>query len=267
MPSILTPVWQRLDREPPLFLEDEFSPDLIGVRDRLFGLGLLRQAAPSGFASCLGCNRGFVGRVARIPNRRTGTPTPYVPCPECGAVTITPDSLRRWVIDIPALLTAVFAASRGRGVPTELVLGHVWHLGNATWCGRRREAYFVRCVHDGTRAGVAAVLATHPKAVLFFPTEAAAHKWGATTPNSVVALESVGELGSDGITFDTTVVEGRLVDAGFDAPKPKAVPKHATRAANIASLTEALVEFLRGARPRGCHPADHRHAGVTSPPH
>ena len=84
MPGILTPVWQRVDREPPQYLEDEFGPDLIGVRDRLFGLGLLREAAPSDFASCLGCNRGFVGRVEWIPNRRTGTQTPYVPCPECG---------------------------------------------------------------------------------------------------------------------------------------------------------------------------------------
>jgi hypothetical protein len=132
---------------------------------------------------------------------------------------------------------------------TEVVTGHVWHLGTAVWCGKRREAYFVRCVHDGIRAAVIASITTHPKAVLLFPTESVTHKWGTATSNPLIALEAAISLTPAGLTFDSSIVESRLVESGpVNAPAKRPHPRRAIRTANIEKLTRALVTHLRRAR-------------------
>jgi hypothetical protein len=249
----LTAIWHRLGRNPPVFFEDQLDSALGGSREHVFRSGLLREDRPSGSAACRDCENGSVGRVEWLDRTRTGRRDAYIRCPRCGPVPIDPDSLRQWAIDLQTLLAAVRDAGKFRGNVTEVVPGHVWHLGNATWCGRARQVYFLRCIHEGVRATVVAAIASHPKAILLFPTEEAAHKWGAATENALVALESVVGLGPHGITFDAELVEGQLIDAGSaDGPKQKPIPKRATRAANIARLTEALVEFLREAREHAC---------------
>jgi hypothetical protein len=248
MSDVLRAVWQRLDRDPSQFFEDELGCGPGTMRDQLVEPGYLAKTTASGFAACPGCNLGFVGRVEWLTNSRTGARTAYIPCPECGAVEVDPNSLRQWTVSVPTLLTAVFAAAGGRGTPTAIVEGHVWRLGHAPWGGHHREAYFVRCVHERSRAGVVDALATHPRAVLFFPTEIAAHRWGPTTPNPVVALESVVGFGPDGLTFDAAIVADRLADVFAETPDEEPVPKRASRTANIARLTEAVIEHLRCAR-------------------
>ncbi len=128
---------------------------------------------------------------------------------------------------------------------------HLWHLGRAAWAGRPREVYFARLVHNRSRPAIVAALAPRPKAVLLLPTEAAARAWGATTPNPVVSLESAVSLGPDGLTFDPGPVESRLAETGLTgtgATRKRPVPKRATRAAAIDSLTRELVAHLRAAR-------------------
>ncbi|MBP3954845.1 hypothetical protein J8F10_06055 [Gemmata sp. G18] len=245
---MLTAMWQRLDRDPPVFFEDQLAPALGAARERVFALGLLRPTAPSGFAPCRECGTGYVGRVEWLTSARTGARDAYIPCPACGPVRIDPDALRQWRIDLGAVLGAVRAAGRIHGPVTEVVPGHAWHLGSANWARRRREAYFVRCVYDGTRARIAAALATHPRAVLLFPTEGAAHAWGRATENPVVALNSVAALGPEGITFDTERVEGHVVDSAAEPVRKKAPPKRASRVEKISRLTAEVIEFLRRAR-------------------
>jgi hypothetical protein len=245
---MLTAIWQRLDRNPPLFFDDQLESALAGARERIFGLGLLRADQSSRSAPCWDCGPGYVGRVVWQTNARTGARVAYLSCRVCGPVEIDPDRLRQWTIDVPTLVAAVRDAGRICGTVTEVVPGHLWHLGNATWCGRRREAYFLRCIHDEIRPRVVAALATHPKAVLFVPTEAAAHKWGATTSNPAVALESVVGLGPDGLTFDALAIETRLADARPAASKSTRPQKRSRRTANMERVLEEVFEHLRAAR-------------------
>ncbi len=94
-------------------------------------------------------------------------------------------------------------------------------------------------------------LSSRPKSVLFFPTESAAQKWGATTPNPIIALESVVSLGPDGLIFDTAAIEATLTDSKLARPttlKKKPVPKRATRETGIAKLVKEIKEHLREAR-------------------
>jgi hypothetical protein len=192
-----------------------------------------------------------VRAVGWVEEAATGVRRAYVPCPNCGPVAVAPDSLRRWAVDVPALLAGVFAAAGGRAALAEVVPGHLWYLGTAPWLGRPRQAYFARAVYGHPRAAVLAALTPHPRAVLFHPTAHAVRLWAGATPNPSVALESVVGLGPDGLTFDPAGVEGRLADAepavaGRPAKKP--VPKRATRADKIARLTAELIAHLRDAR-------------------
>ncbi len=94
-----------------------------------------------------------------------------------------------------------------------------------------------------------AALATHPKAVLFFPTETAAAKWSTTFPNPIVALEVVASLKPDGIAFDPSVVEIRLLDAGLVQGSVRKRPrrKRSDRACKIERLTKEVLEHLQAA--------------------
>lgn len=243
---MLTALWQRLDRNPPLFFDDQLEPALAGARDQVFGMGLLRQGPPSRNAACPDC--GYGCRIVWESNERTGARVAFISCRTCGPIEVEPDRLRQWAIDVPQLLAAVKAAGRISGPVNEVVEGHLWHLGAAVW-GRRREAYFIRCAHEGVRARVACALKTHPKAVLFFPDEAAAHWWGSATDNPVVALESVVTLAAGGLAFDAAAVAELLADAQpGNGAKPTPCPKRSSRLADIARLTEAMVAFLRTAR-------------------
>jgi hypothetical protein len=50
------------------------------------------------------------------------------------------------------------------------------------------------------------------------------------------------------LAFKADLVEDRLEDARPSTPEPRPAPKRATRAANIARLTEEMVTHLRSAR-------------------
>jgi hypothetical protein len=200
MGDALTAVWQRLDSSRPVFMQDDVISMLNGARD------------------CVG---GLLLQAESLPNTRTGENELRLPCPACGPIPIHPDCLRRWSIDVGRLLGLVAAAAGMRSALVELVEGHLWYVGAATWLGRSHQVYFARFVHGHSRAGVLAGLAPRPRSVLLHPTEHAVSIWGVTTPNPAVALESVVKLGPDGFAFDAGVMESCLADAGFGVTKSK----------------------------------------------
>lgn len=245
MGDALTAVWQRLDSTRPVFMQDDAADGLNGGRDELLSLGVLREVAPSLYARCPGCAGGLLLRAESLPNARTGGAELRLPCPACGPVSIHADCLRRWSVDVRRLLGLVAAAAGVRCTLAELVEGHLWYVGAATWLGRSHQVYFARFVHGHPRAAVLAGLSPRPRSVLLHPTEHALSIWGVTTPNPAVALESVVKLGPDGLAFDAGVMESCLADAGFGMPKPKPPRKRSDRAGKIEQLTREMLEHLR----------------------
>jgi hypothetical protein len=246
--ELLAPIWRRLDCEPPVFFADRVDAAFAEVRDRLIVLGYIREADPAQFSVCGACGGGHVRRVSWVENARTGERSPYLPCPQCGSVRIEAERLKQWVVDIPHLLSGLFHAAGGRVAISELVPSRLWYLGSATWLGHSRQAYFMRAIHVHSRPAVLAAIRQYPRAVLFHPTERSVRLWGETTQNPMVALESVVALSSNEFTFDSSLVEGRLVDAGFGDPKPNQSGKRDQRAGKIERLVMELREHLLGAR-------------------
>jgi hypothetical protein len=232
-----------------VFLQPEAADLPPGGWDRLVALGVLRELPPAACTTCTGCGGGHIVRVVAVPAAGGGMAL-RVPCPECGPVPIAPDALRRWEVDVPALLAGVAAAGGMRAGPEAAVVPHhLWFLGTARWAGRPRQAYFARAVHGQPRAAVLAALGPYPGAVLFHPTERAARAWGAT-PNPVCSLEATVAVGPVGLVFDPAAVEARLADSAPLAPpgEKDAPPKRAVRLANIERLVKEMREHLREAR-------------------
>lgn len=222
MPTdLLKPLWHRLDCDPPCFFAEEFRRVFSPCPKQVLDLRILEQTTSSLTAPCRECGTGHIGTVHRFVNRRNGTAACLLECPTCGPTRIEAAELVRWLVDIPKLLDLVISTVGGRGEPGEVVAGHLWRLGNVTWCGRPRETYFVRRLHEGSRGCVTAVLARHPKAALLFPTEDAGRKW-TTASNPVLALESILTVDKAGLVLDVSGVESRLAAAGLlDAPRRK----------------------------------------------
>jgi hypothetical protein len=223
----------------------EARSDLGPIFELLRGQSILQPTTPAAAFTCSECGQRC--RVNHVSDR-AGDSHGYIHCQDCGVSEVPADSLDRWEIDAPALLTAAF-----RGIQLavqERVAGHLWQVGKANWAGRSREIWFARCFRHNAAAVVAKALERRPKAILFAPTEAGASRWQENTGNLVLALESVLVLNGNGIALDAAYVEGRLVDAGLGvgsaaARRPK---KRADRAANIESLKKELIEHLRVAR-------------------
>lgn len=159
----LKPVWQRLDNVQPVFYHADLEHILNGGRDRLVGLGLLKETTPSLHAQCLECGNGHLVPAVWLPNVGTGQEEPRLPCPTCGPVPISADCLRRWLVDVPTLLARLSTVACIRQAHAEIVPNHLWYLGTATWCGRSRQVFFARATHAHKRE--AAVTAIKPNRI------------------------------------------------------------------------------------------------------
>jgi hypothetical protein len=174
-------------------------------------------------------------------------PHAYLPCQECGPVQVPFDQLRRWVSDVPGFFGALAAAAAITGPATEVGPGRLWRLGKARWAGRSREVFLARNLDTESRAGVIEALSRHPKAVLFLPTEDQVGFWSASTPNTVVALESMLMLTSDGLHFDQEYLESRLAELPAPTRPKLGTKKRGSRSAKIEKLTQEISEHLRAA--------------------
>lgn len=240
----LTPVLSRWEIDPPLIGAEEADGDLRFVFPFLRDESLVRPAAPAGACTCPEC--GERCRVSRMSGPGGGNPG-FIHC-RCGVSPVDDEALRRWTIDTPALLSAVF-----RGVAlsiTERVPGHVWQVGKARWNGRSREVWFARCFRRTAAAAACDLLQRRPKSILFAPTEAGALRWHEATGNLALALESTLTFCAEGIGFDADYVEGRIEEAGLgpSAPLPRRAKKRGERAANIEALQNEMIQHLRAAR-------------------
>ncbi|MCZ2152905.1 MAG: hypothetical protein LC114_03220 [Bryobacterales bacterium] len=142
MRDLLRELWSRAECEEPVFSADEVEWGPPGQFELLCQLGFLKEASRATWARCEACGDGHVEEVMWIRNATTGNPTPFVPCPETGASTVSLDRLRRWTIDLDAIAHALRRELGLIRKESVLVPGRVWFLGQRHIAGRFRDFFF-----------------------------------------------------------------------------------------------------------------------------
>ncbi len=218
---------------------------LAPVVQRLREQSILRPATPASAFTCTECGER---RPLSYITDEAGKTHGYIHCRECGVSPVAEELLQRWQIDSPAFLGAIFGSIRL--ALQERVAGQLWHVGRACWVSRTREVWFVRSFVPRDIELVARVLKGRPKAILFTCLETTAVRWQERIPNPIIALESTVSWAADGLAFDSSYVEGRLVDLGMRAEPANVRPakKRSKRAADIEALTDEMIEHLRAAQ-------------------
>ncbi|MBX3433292.1 MAG: hypothetical protein KF847_08225 [Pirellulales bacterium] len=245
MQSPLIPLLSRWDVEPPQLLASEIHGSFKEAIAAFNPSIVIRGAASAGSADCPDCSRRC--RVDFIQDK-SGQPRGYIYCPDCGLAEATAESLARWEVSTDAMLEAIFCGHSLAIV--QRVPGQLWQVGKANWSGRSREIWFARAFRRGKVDAAIQVLSRRPKSILFTPTEVGAEQWRECTQNLVIALESTLVLCDATIGFDSSYVEGRIVDAGLSngATDKRQSKKRADRAVNIERLKQEVISHLRAAR-------------------
>ncbi len=143
MSDLLRELWSRAECEEPVFSAEEVEWAPPGQFELLWQLCFLKEASRATWARCEACGDGHVEEVTWIRNATTGNPTPFVPCPETGASTVSLDRLRRWTIDLDAIAHALRRELGLIGNNSVLLPGRVWFLGRRHVAGRFRDFFLV----------------------------------------------------------------------------------------------------------------------------
>lgn len=238
---------QRLEMEPPIFYAREVRRHLSQHLDELVRLGILQATSHSGFIDCIDCGSRL--RLEYVIDDVTQTPQGYATCPSCGVMEVHPEQTRRWLVDAPGLLTALFGAGGVECTVTKVLPGCLWRVGKAIFADRAREVLFANPRLSADPAAIVEQVGKRRAAILFVPTDRAVAEWSGPPERSVIALESVASLRDGAIHFDTNFVEGQLRSAEpSPAKKQKPPAKRAPRTEKIERIRNELIRHINAAR-------------------
>lgn len=249
--QIVCRLLKRLANNALEYRESELAESL----DQLVGLGVLRQTESASSVACEGC--GVLLGVSYLRDEATGKLHGYIACSECGIDEVSASELRRWSIDVPGLIRAIFAsASDLKLAPKPVVPECLWSLARATWGDRSQEVFLVTRYRSSDYEAMGQAMHRRPKTLLLFPTEAAVTRWNHSTENPILALESMLRLGEIGFELDVATIQValRIPDS---KPTRKPTRRREARMANIKLLERALRDHLRAARDHAVSNRDH----------
>jgi hypothetical protein len=244
-------IWMRLVSEPPLVTGDEMCSRLGPMLAALESQGILRPDKSVEELPCTDCGSGHICRVHFVKDERTGQQVASICCPECGAVFIDNQRLKRWRIDIAAFLSVISQSAGIRSCLSEVVPGLLWRLGKANWAGHAREVCFVRRCRGNEGLKIEAELSSRKKSIVLTTTAMVARKLSTVSPNPVFALDSVASFSCDHfLVVDNDYLESRLLEVEVDRKAAKKPPakRRSSRTADMDALKRELIEHIKAAR-------------------
>jgi hypothetical protein len=251
--DLLATILERADCEPPLFYAEEVDRWPLGYRKEWLECGCLREITPTLSLPCPSCGGEDVEEVVFLDGAHGQRA--YLPCSECGPVEINMDRLRRWEVDIESLLLMIYDGFDCRGPITELSGNRFWGLGSTCLCGRRRDVFFGRMLHDDDGWEVLSRWRVPASGIVFVPSQMPSSNSTEKSP-TIVSLTTAALWRGGSLSIDRTYIESEF--AGREAPAlPKGrLPKRARRTAMIDALTNELIEHLRAAYEYACVTAE-----------
>ncbi len=253
------------DVESPLMSGAELARTDNG--DCLVRLGLVNKCGIPSEAPCPSCHGERTGRIGgAIQNGQTH----LFHCPCCGRMKIQTAMLENWRLDYDALVRAV---SRKLGCVTmrEELRGHLWNLGFSL-AGFSKPVWIVRKYCSEMRGEIDRRLPHDPRAVLFSMGQTPQTGVGRITPDRIIPLFELIEIGEDVIVHpgvndylkplkleveeapNRLVVNGNYWLVRFDGGETLSVKhqkgfiylaaliEHANKDVSVLDLTGSLVE-------------------------
>lgn len=233
----LSRLLSRVECDPPLFTAEEINDWPPGLPIE----SVLRMAAAATTAPCPACDGEHTGRVVALDRSLR------IVCRQCGPSPVSGDVLRRWEFSIPALLEQLAPTLDLRGTVSELVPGHLWNWGTASWAGRSRNVVFACRAHRDTNA-ITRAMSRRPASVVFVVDDTGVLRWSDDS-SRLIPLTSVLSETETGLHFDREFVMTIFADEPVhDANDLRPQKRRSTRAAGIESLVHELQRHLIAAR-------------------
>ena len=215
--------------------------------------GVLTSAQPTKVLSCRECPEQCVESVVYLEPNGVGPAKAFLPCPQCGPVSIPLARLRRWQLDFHKLWEGVLAAAPINWDLREIAPRRLWRIGKCPLAdGRSWNVIVGRMLWraDGTELLRKAGLSRQSIVFVPFPWHRADRE---QIPNVVPLCDVISWSGTN-CAFDWSHVEQIVGTAGADRPKTLRRPrKRAERAATIERLERLMKDHVAAAR-------DHAHA-------
>jgi hypothetical protein len=134
VPRVLNLLERLLESPDALLTGDDFKRIDDGLGQYLLDAKVLTQAKTANHVVCDGCHDGHVEEVERVCVK--GFPTGFfIRCPEAGWVSIHPDRLRQWKLNVAQLATVFAVAIRKDAVAEAIMHNMVWRLGEIEIAG------------------------------------------------------------------------------------------------------------------------------------
>ena len=134
MPELLNLLSRLLELRGTLLAADDFGAMDEGLRGVLVELNVLTPARTAKHIVCDGCYEGHVEEVSRVPvaGRKPGL---FIRCPEAGWVSVHPDRLRQWKLNVDRLVALLAAAIKSGTAAEVIVRNAAWRLGEIAIAG------------------------------------------------------------------------------------------------------------------------------------
>ncbi len=227
----------RVECDPPLFTAEEISDWPPGLPIEL----VLQMAAPATTAPCPACDGEQTGRVVALGHSL------QIVCRQCGPSPVSGDVLRRWEFSIPALLEQLAPTLGLRSTVSELVPGHLWNWGTASWAGRSRNVVFARRAHRAIQP-ITASMSRRAASVVFVVDDTGVLRWTGDS-RRLIPLTSVLAETATGLHFDREFILTIFADEpARDGNDRRPQKRRSTRAAGIESLVHEMQRHLIAAR-------------------
>lgn len=204
-------IWPLLDLPGAVLTVDDVMFWPPGLHQQLLEMGVLRPTTGAGRVLCPEC-RDHVEDVLAISG--PGGRTRYaITCPEHMRVTLSPDDLRQWIVNVNHVAAIIASAFQLTGKLTELAPGRIWRLGRWKYQGQIRDMLLAVGLNQPDAIDVRRQITVSKRPVVFLPlTEPNADYWVGNLP-PLIRLSEVVSLLDGAIEIDTTAIVGLIHDA------------------------------------------------------
>jgi len=134
VPELLNLLARLLETPGALLAADDFGAIDEGLRGVLVEMNVLTPARTATHVVCDNCYEGHVEEVSRVPvaGRKPGL---FIRCPEGGWVSVHPDRLRQWKLNVDRLVALLAAAIKNGTAAEVIVRNAAWRLGEIAIAG------------------------------------------------------------------------------------------------------------------------------------